>query len=504
MAYHKEVYLFLFLPAALICYQGVPAKHRPKILLLFSYVFFFLVSRSLVVWQLYTLAVTFCGGIWIEREAGKKRKAILITGITLNLGLLAVLKYYNFFTLNLCRLAGNEDAFRAVSFLLPVGISFYTLEALGYLLDVYWKKIPAEKNPAHLALFLVFFPKLMEGPISSYKDVSPDLFAGNPVTTERFSEGGVRILWGLFKKMVVADRLNTLVGAVFGFYENYSGIVVAAAAVAYTLQLYMEFSGCMDIVIGSGKLFGVTLRENFRQPFFAQNASEFWRRWHISLGAWFKSYIFYPVSVSGIVKRCNRYGRKYFGRHGAKVITMALSLFPVWLCNGLWHGPQWNYLFYGMYYFTIILMGIILEPLFVKAASFCHIRREAGFWKAVRIGKTWLIIFTGELFFRAEGLKAGIRMFLSVFRNFNPGQLTDGTFLNLGLDMADYMAILLGVIVVTAVDAVSEKKGSAGICLKNQKFVVRWSLYYALIFGVVIFGAYGSGYQQVDLIYAGF
>ena len=231
--------------------------------------------------------------------------------------------------------------------LLPIGISFYTLQAIGYMADVYWEKIPAQRHLGKLALFLGFFPQIMEGPISMYEQTGEDLWKGEDLRGENLSAGWSRILWGLFKKMIVADRLYVLVKAVFEHYQDYSGSIVVFAAIAYTLQLYMEFSGCMDIVIGSGRLFGVRLPENFCRPFASKNAAEFWRRWHITLGAWLKTYVFYPVSVSRMVKKWNRFGKKHLGKYLTRLGATAMCLFPVWLCNGLWHGPSWHYIFYG-------------------------------------------------------------------------------------------------------------------------------------------------------------
>ena len=259
------------------------------------------------------------------------------------------------------------------------------------------------------------------------------MWEGRPVKASNLSDGCVRIFWGLFKKMIIADRLYVPVQVIFESYTDYSGVSVAVAAIAYTVQLYMEFSGCMDIVIGSAKLFGITLPENFKQPFASKNAAEFWRRWHITLGVWFKTYVFYPVSLSSVVKKWNRFGRKHLNKYITKIGVSALALFPVWFFNGLWHGRRWSYIFYGMYYFIILLGSIIVEPLRNKVLKACHINENVFWFKSLRIIKTWIIIFTGELFFRANGLRAGIHMFLSIFKNFEIRDLWNGTFLELGL-----------------------------------------------------------------------
>lgn len=529
MAYHTMIYLLLFLPAVLLVYQLVPQKGRRIVLLLSGYIFFWTFSGRLVLYLMGLTLFTHYIGVWLAylkngcreelaaaprderkriRDRYKKReRAVLTAGIVLSVGVLAYLKYYNFFVQNanmFLEHTGSGFLLEAKTLILPIGISFYTLQAIGYMADVYWEKIHAEKHPGKLALFLAFFPQIMEGPISMYSQTADALWECRSVKGEDLSEGILRILWGLFKKMVIADRLYALVQTVFTDYREYSGVVVAAAAVAYTVQLYMEFSGCMDIVIGSGRLFGVTLPENFRQPFASKDAAEFWRRWHITLGVWLKTYIFYPVSMSALVKKWNRFAKNRLGKHMAKVGVSAIALFPVWMCNGLWHGARWSYIFYGMYYFVILLFGVAVEPVRQKALTALHINEEGCIYRSIRVMKTWVIIFVGELFFRANGLIAGLHMFRSMFRNVEIQKLWDGTFFTLGLDRGDYLVIAAGCLAVALAGMIKERNLLKDKAFWKMRTPARWAVYYALIFSVIIFGAYGVGYQQVDLIYAGF
>lgn len=502
------VYGFAFLPLCLAAYQIAPQEWRRRVLLGFSYLFFWLLSGKLIVYLLGTTVFVHCMGIWLDSIRSEKKKArrVLTFGILVLLGVLAYLKYYNFFVENVTGIFGNALPFTLAEkkILMPVGISFYTLQAIGYMADVYWGKIRAEEKLEKTALFLAFFPQIMEGPICRYSDTCDALYSGRPLEAENLTNGYIRIFWGLFKKKVIADRLAIGVDAIFGNYTSYSGFMVAFAAVAYTVQLYMEFSGCMDIIIGSGQLFGVTLPENFRQPFCAQSAAEFWRRWHITLGTWFKTYIFYPVSMSAPVKRWNQYGRKHFGKYVTMLGTSAMALFPVWLCNGLWHGARWSYIFYGMYYFTLILAGIAVEPVRDRILQVFHISERSVGLKFMRIAKTWLIIFTGELFFRADGLRAGIYMFRSMFRNFDLGNLTDGSLLELGMTKADLIAVVAGCVAVAVVGFIKERGTNVRISLDRKPVFMRWSFYYVLILAVIVIAAYGDGYQAVDMIYAGF
>ena len=528
MGYHSIIYIFLFLPVCLLAYQLAPEKWRGRVLLGFSWIFFYLLSGKLLVYLLGTTLLTHCIGIWltllkteeakavegmdrkqkkvIKAEYQKKGRRVLILGILILLGVLGYLKYFDFFTTNLSYLFGHPvlEGWRPEKLLMPIGISFYTLQAIGYMTDVYWGTIQAETEIWRTALFLGFFPQIMEGPIARYSDVADTLYTGKPLEYRNVVNGYVRIFWGLFKKMVIADRMALMVNQVFDHYADYHGAVILAAAIGYVIQLYMEFSGCMDIIIGSGKLFGICLPENFRQPFCAKNPSEFWRRWHITLGAWFKAYIFYPVSVSGLVKKWNQYGRKHCGKHITRLVTSAIALFPVWVANGVWHGAQWNYIFYGMYYFVLIMLGIAVEPVRDHILEACHIDPETKIWRTIQIAKTWVIIVVGELFFRANGLKAGWYMFCSMIKNFDVGQLTDGTLYTLGLERADYLAVIVGCLIVGVIGSMKERGISVQKKMGELAVPVRWGLYYALVIGILIFAAYGDGYQIQDLIYAGF
>ena len=529
MAYHTVLYFALFLPVVLLLYQLTPRKYRWITLLGAGYLFFWSFSGKLLLFLIGTTLFTHYIGIWlsdtkqrckvaleksdrsmrsqIKKQYKKKERWILTGGVVCLLGVLAYLKYYNFFAQNANTLLGNMKSsflLEPKALLLPIGISFYTLQAVSYMADVYWGKIPAVRHLGKVALFLGFFPQIMEGPISMYHQTGEQLFEGKPLSGENLSAGAVRILWGLFKKMIIADRLYLVVTAVFDHYEQYSGVIVAVAAVAYTVQLYMEFSGTMDIVIGSGRMFGVALPENFRQPFASRNAADFWRRWHMTLGAWFKTYIFYPVSVSGFVKKWNQFGRRHFGKYVAKLGVSAFALFPVWICNGLWHGAGWHYIFYGMYYFVILMWGIAVEPVRNTLLKRMGINENVWWYKTAQILKTWIIIFTGELFFRANGLRAGVFMFQSMFREIQPEKLWDGTLLSFGLDKADFLVIVTGCLIVAVVGMVNERKLLGKVGLPGLPLPARWGVYYALILAVLVFGAYGIGYQQVDLIYAGF
>ena len=528
-SYCSLLYAGVFLPIVLLAYGVMPQRHRSKVLLAASYVFFWSVSGKLIVFLLAsTLSLHHCG-LWLstvqdeqtaalaaaareERRAVRARcrrrlRRVLAFALLLHIGTLLTLKYAAFFSTNLDRLL---DALRlpvsvpVPAFVLPIGISFYTLQAAGYLIDVYRGTVRADRNLGRLALFLGFFPQIMEGPICRYDQTAHALWEGRPLCWQNITFGMQRILFGFFKKIVIADRLNILIKTVFADPSQYDGGVIALAMVCYTCQLYMEFSGTMDVVIGSAEMFGVRLPENFRQPFFAQSIQEFWMRWHITLGAWLRDYVFYPLSLSGPLKKLTGAARRRLGGHFGPLLAGAAALLTVWLCNGLWHGAGWQYIFFGLYHFALILLAGLTAPLTQRVTAALPGGRDAVPYRVLRILRTGLLVCVGELFFRADGLRAGLSMFRRMVTDFTLKSASDGSILSLGMDKHDFFIVLVAVMLVLAVSVLRERGVPLRAGLARQHIVLRWAVYYAAILFVVIFGAYGVGYVPVDPIYAAF
>ena len=516
MVFSSMLFLWIFLPLVLAAYYISPGKIRNGILVFFSLLFYAWGEPLYVFLMLFSVSVNFTGGILIEKYQTRKKK-ILVATLIINLGVLGYFKYFGTLTEAITGLFSADGTGTTLfQVALPIGISFYTLSAIGYMADVYWGKVKAEYSLVKTALFLGFFPVIVEGPICRWEDVEDTLFKNESVKAENVFKGCYRIIWGLFKKMIIADRLAVLVDKVYVGYESYSGAVIVVAAISYTIQLYMEFSGCMDMVIGSAGLFGIRLPENFSQPFFAKTCTDFWKRWHITLGVWFKNYIFYPVSISKTARKWNKFTRKHFkgdfGKYVARMGIAAMALFPVWISNGLWHGPKWNYIFYGLYYFGLIFMGLALEPVRDRILAVLHINPECMFYKAFQTVKMLIIIFTGEMFFRGDGFRQGFHMFKSIFQGFKTETFKDGTLLTLGLDQNDFRIIIIGCMIVFFADLIKEywpketkMCQKQWICTVEKAFVPgKWVICYGLVMAILIFGAYGEGYQMIDLIYAGF
>ena len=306
------------------------------------------------------------------------------------------------------------------------------------------------------------------------------------------------------KKLVVADRLNPLIQEVFDNYNSYDGGMIALAAVFYTVQLYMDFSGTMDAVIGTAQVFGVELPENFRRPFFSKTISEFWQRWHITLGTWFKDYIFYPVTMSKPMKNLTSSARKKLGNHFGPLVAGSVALFCVWFSNGLWHGAAWNYIFFGMYHFVLILCGNIISPAVRAVNTRLHISPEKFPYRLMQMLRSCVLVVIGELFFRANGLRAGLAMFKKLFTDMKFTALTPEVLKPLGIDLKDIAIVLVAVTIVFVISLLNEKGIPVGERVNSLKLPARWAILFTLIMFIVIFGAYGPGYIPVDPIYAEF
>ena len=506
---------FIALAASAIVYYIVPLKFRWIVLLVESVAFYVAIDTYLIAFICSTILTVYFGARYIQRnndrasaddnadkvKIKKKNKAMIALIIIFNLGIIGFLKYFNFLggTINsLLALFGAQARIPFLKLFLPLGISFYTLQAIGYLIDVYRRKYPAERHFGKLSLFLLFFPQILEGPIARYDQTGAQIFEGHRADYKNITFGLQRILWGLFKKMVVADRLYLLVKTVSDAPANFSGIASLLFILFYTIQLYADFSGFIDIAIGSGEIFGISLPENFKQPFFAASAQDFWKRWHITLGAWLKEYVFYSVALSPRVVKASGKLKKKWKSHFTKMLPTGIALLAVWFCNGLWHGPEWKYIVYGMYYFIIIFTGMMLEPLFKKFWQKLHVSPENKGLAVFRHIRTLLIIFVGETIFGANSLSDAFVILASVFKPYH------GSMFSLGLDYKEFIIAILGIATIFVVDGIKERGVSIRSSIAAKAFPIRWAAYLSVIVVIIIFGAYGGLYSVMPFIYGNF
>lgn len=531
-SYFSLAFLVGFLPISIVTYFFVPQKAKKYVLLVFSMAFFWLISGKLIAYLLLTVISVHWFGLWLERlknessaaaktipkeekEERKKIKskyrtkmrAVLCFAVLLHIGVLVMLKYSPFFVTNinsLLSLVHIPLTLDIPKYMIPVGLSFFSLQALSYIIDVYRGTVKADGNIFRLALFISFFPQIVEGPICRYSQTADALWNVKQIKYDDLAIGLQRFLYGFMKKLVIADRLNAAVKEIFDNYESFDGGIIFLGAVFYTVQLYADFSGSMDAVVGIGRIFGVKMPENFRQPFFSRTISEFWQRWHITLGTWFKDYIFYPVTMSKPMKKLTTAARKKLGNHFGPLLAGAVALFCVWLANGLWHGAAWNYIFFGMYHFALILGGSIISPAIKFINGKLHISPENPVYKAMQIIRSCLLVVIGEMFFRANGLKAGLAMFTRLITHAGFTPLTKDVLTALHIDMRDIIIVCVAAAIILAVGIFREKGIDVGEKLYSKNVVVRRAVLYSLIMFIVIFGAYGAGYVPVDPMYAEF
>jgi len=527
MEYNSWLYLVAFLGCTVLVYYSLPLRHRWWALLAASAIFYWISCRWLIVVLPLTTLALYAAALRMEHRAKTyqaEKKALdqpvrklhrldmerrnsrtLALACLLAFGILFCTKYFNFAAgnLNLLLRAMRLSArIPKLHLLMPLGISFYTLSAVSYVVDVSRGTCSAQRNYGKLLLFLMFFPVVVEGPICRYGELGEQVAEGHPFQYRSFCFGLQLMLWGLFQKVVLADRMNRFVGSIFSHYQQYSGGPVVLAALLYTFQIYMDFSGCVDIARGSAELFGIHVTENFRRPFFANSVNDFWRRWHITLGAWLRDYIFYPLSMSRGFQSMSKRSRKYLSPYYAATLPALLALLGVWLGNGIWHGAAWKYIVYGMYYYAITALGMLLEPVFLKLLPRLHLSREKFGYRLFQILRTFVLVNIGMLIFRADSLPAAGAMLASALRPYGGSLIQVMTTKGLPLEQAAIVAA--GAVLVFAVSFLRER----GIGLRDRiaamPLPARWCIYDALILTVVIAGAYGPGFGAVDFIYAQF
>lgn len=485
----------LFVAAAVAGYYLIPRKFQWIWLLLFSYVYYISSGLRILGFLMLTTLSTYLAGRWIEwieqktdskKIAKRYKRRILVGCLLLNFGILAALKYTNFVIENVNALFHTGLSFQ--NLILPLGISFYTFQSMGYIIDVYWGKCKAEKNLLRFALFVSFFPQLLQGPIGRYSRLAEQLYAEHTFELQRIQNGLQLILWGFFKKLVLADRAAVVVNQVFQNYTQYSGVTNIVAVLMYSIQLYMDFSGGMDVVSGVASLFGVELDQNFKRPYFAVSITDFWHRWHITLGTWMKDYIFYPVSLSKWMGKFGKWSKKVFGKKTGRLLPICLANIIVFLVVGIWHGAAWKYIAYGLYNGLIIAGSSLLAPVYQKGFEVFHINGKSKGWHLFRILRTFFLVNVSWYFDMAVSLSAAWAMMKSTVTGFSLAVLTDGSLLNLGLDKLDYGILALGCAVVFLISVLQENGIPIRATLEKKPLIIRWAVYGMLVFGIPMFG----------------
>lgn len=400
----------------------------------------------------------------LKKTNNRKRKALFLSALLLNIGILCYFKYIHFFinqingVLSWFSVSPIKDTF---SFLLPLGISFYTFQAIGYLLDIYWDNCQAETNFFKFLLFISFFPQITQGPISDFSQLSKELFATHTFEYKHFSWGFQRMIWGFFKKMIIADTLSPWVTTLFHNFDSYTGITIFIGSVVYGIQLYADFSGYMDIMCGLCEVLGIRLAENFDHPYFSKSVSEFWRRWHITMGAWFKKCVYYPIAISKGCRHLSKATSK-FGKHFSESLSATVALTVTWLATGLWHGAGWEFIVWGLANGFFLILHVWLKPVYASAKRTLQIKDSNKLWIAFQIIRTFTLISLIEVIPEVGNIANGLRFIGKIFSSFAIPRSVNELFPYVDLSITVYkiniILTILGVIMMIVISVVQYKK----------------------------------------------
>lgn len=494
MLFNSLRYL-VFFPFVLGMYFILPRKIKNLWLLVASYFFYMCWNAKYAVLILASTIITYLSGLLLERvkqssneeEKFKLKKWIVAGSFVSNLGILFYFKYSNFALGLLQTIFGYlhiQLNVPTVDVLLPVGISFYTFQALSYTMDVYRDEIYAEKNFFRYALFVSFFPQLVAGPIERSKNLLKQLDQTYRFDFERFKEGLLLMLWGYFLKIVLAERIALFVDTIYNDYTNLNGYYLVVATVLFAVQIYCDFAGYSTIAMGSAKILGIQLMENFKSPYLSISVAEFWRNWHISLTSWFKDYLYIPLGGSRKGKV-----RKYIN----KMI--------VFLVSGLWHGASMSFVIWGGLNGLYQVVGELLQPLKDKAVQIFSLNRDSIGHKLVNMLGTFILVDFSWIFFRANNVSDALGVIQNMFVSNNPWIIFDGSLYNCGLDNKNYWLMIMCIALLMFIDCCGKK----GIVVRNvilkQNYWFRILFFACAIVFLLLFGKYGPAYDSANFIY---
>ena len=460
----------IFLPIVFILYWFVTKGNlrlQNILLLVSSYFFYACWDWRFMFLLIFSTLLDYYTGIKIHDATNQRKKMFwLWLSICVNLGFLGVFKYYNFFAASFAdglSLLGFKANFGTLQVILPVGISFYTFHGLSYVIDLYKNRIKPERNFIDYSLFVSFFPLLVAGPIERATHLLPQILKKREFDYSRAVDGLRQILWGLFKKIVIADNCATFVNQTFGSYETQSGSTLLLGAILFAFQIYCDFSGYSDIALGTARLFGNELLRNFAFPYFSRDIAEFWRRWHISLTTWFRDYLYIPLG----------------GSRGGKWQAIR-NTFIIFLVSGFWHGANWTFLAWGAFHAFLFLPLLLLQKNRKNTNSVSEGRLFPNLKELIQMTSTFLLVVIGWIFFRSETLGKALDY---IVRLFDESLLTIPTY-TVGLSKTIFFIVVL----ISAEWLQRNKKHGLELSTINNHFV-KWSLYYALIAVILEFGA---------------
>lgn len=484
----------VFFPIVLMIYFIIPKKIRYIWLLLASYFFYMCWNAEYALLLLASTVTTYGAGLLIARwkDKPKHQKAMVAISLIINFGILFFFKYAMFVVDTLEKVlskAGIVIEASGFDILLPVGISFYIFQAVGYTMDVYHGKISTEKNLLRYALFVSFFPQLVAGPIERSTNLLPQLQNVHKINVwqpKRIQEGAIVMLYGYILKMIIADRAAVYVDTIYdvNLYNGYTGFTVLIAIILFSFQIYCDFAGYTYIAIGAAKIMGFDLMNNFRMPYMATSIKDFWSRWHISLTSWFRDYLYFPLGGSrkGIL-------RKY------------INIFIVFLVSGLWHGAAWHFVLWGAIHGVMRVVGETTSSFRDKIYKKLHFDRDTLAVTLWKMFCTFSLVSFAWVFFRGESIRQSIDILLNVFREYNPWVLTNGSLFTHGLDAKEWNVLLVFLLFLIVTDVLKYCKINLVELFMKQNLWFRWLVFYVGIMAVVLFGVYGPQYDAAQFIY---
>ena len=523
---YQSLEFLIFAAVMLLLYYIVGSKRQLYVLALANLIFFVSSGIKYIPFILAVMVVTFyagkkMGNIYqqadeelvackeasqkkeIRANAKRKAKKVLLFSIVIAVLILVVCKYTSFILKNINDVLGimNIPQITMFKMILPIGISFYTFMALSYVLDIYWKRYQAEQKFLMYAVYLSYFPHVVQGPIDRFNEFKDQVKEGIKFDYTKVTFGAQLALWGFFKKLVIADRIGIFVDSVMDSWNKCNGIYLILAIAVYSIQIYADFSGCIDIVTGISEMFGIHLRKNFNHPYFSKTIGEFWRRWHISLQEWFKDYIYFPVSSSSFVKKRKKTLKNKYNNRIPELFTTSFPILVVWMVTGIWHGAAWKYVIWGLFHATLLISSNIVQPYTNKATELLKIDTSNFGWHFIQMTRTFILCCVGRIFFRAGSLTIALKICKRILMNTSIGALFNHTVY--GLEAKDVLVAVFAVIILWCVDMLQEKMNLRET-LAKQNIIFRWVLIFVGIFAIIIYGIYGPGYDVSSFIYEQF
>ena len=527
-----------FLALVLVVYYIVPKKFQWVVLLVASYGFYLTSGIKNVLFIIGTTVFTYLSGLWMQKirdkqldyikslgdgvtkeqkrelkkVANKKIHSIQVATALVNLGVLVVIKCHGFIFDGIDKfftLFKWDVSDPLMNLIVPLGLSYYTFNSIGYLIDIGRGKHKAERNIGKFALFVSFFPSIVQGPLFRYCDVGVQLTQEHKLNYDNIKHGAQLILWGFFKKLVIADRISAISAHVFSadfVASGYNGSQVFFGVLAYSFQIYCDFSGGTDITRGAAQMMGIELPLNFERPFFATSMADFWRRWHMSLGAWMREFVFYPVMLSKPVTALSKKFRTKFGSHAGKIVPSVAAPFVVFFLIGIWHGITWQYVCNGLYNAILISSTVALTPVYTKIAKFLRINTEAFSFRLFQMLRTFTLLCISRIIVKAPSLSDAFAMIKTMFTSIDLQFLfgLNGEIFTYGVDEKNMLVLIFAIAILTVVSILQENGLKIREALDRQNLVYRWGMIIALATIVLVFGIYGPQFDASTFIYGRF